>query len=132
GFGPRGRFRVFAPPFRDKGQLPMPTIDPGKLRSGMKIVMDGQLWVVTDFQLRTPGNLRSFVVIKAKNLQDGRVVEKTFRGGTDNPEQADVETRQCQYVFHDGHDYTFMDLQTYDQFTLSDEFLGSATSYLLP
>ena len=63
----------------------MPTIDPGRLRPGMKIVIDGQLWAVTDFQLRTPGNLRSFVVCKLKSLTDGRVVEKTFRGARGIP-----------------------------------------------
>src|SRR6185295_16571621 len=100
----------------------MPTIEAGKLRPGMKIVMDNQLWVVTDWQLRTPGNLRSFVVIKARNLQDGRTIEKTFRGGTDNPEMADVETRACQFLYKDSHnDFTFMDQTSYEQFAISEE-----------
>lgn len=110
----------------------MTSIDAGKLRPGMKIVMDGALWVVTDWQLRTPGNLRSFVVCKCKNLQDGRTIEKTFRGGNDSPELADTETRACQFVFSDGADYTFMDLESYEQFQLSTEFLGDATKFLMP
>jgi elongation factor P len=98
----------------------------------MKIVMDSQLWVVTDWQLRTPGNLRSFVVIKARNLQDGRTIEKTFRGGTDNPEQADVETKTCQYLYKDGSDFTFMELTNYEQFAIPEELLGAQAKFLLP
>ena len=110
----------------------MPPIDPVKLRPGRKIVVDGQLWVVTDFQHRTPGNLRSFVVVKMKNIIDGRVVEKTFRGSADHPESAEVETRTCQMLFHDDMGYTFMDLTTYDQFVLSEELLGFQAQFLVP
>lgn len=110
----------------------MGTIDAGRIRPGMKIVMDNQLWVVTDWQLRTPGNLRSFVVIKARNLQDGRTIEKTFRGGTDNPEQADVDVKSCQFLYKDGTAYTFMELNTYEQFELQEEMLGPQAKFLLP
>lgn len=110
----------------------MPTIDPGRLRPGMKIVLDSQLWVVTDWQLRTPGNLRSFVVCKVKNLVDGRVVEKTFRGSQDWPEQADVETRSCQFLYSDDMGFHFMDLNSYEQFTLQADFVGSQSNFLMP
>ncbi len=110
----------------------MPTIDPVKLRTGNKIVLDGQLWVVTDFQHRTPGNLRSFVVCKIKNLQDGRVIERTFRGASDWPEKADFEQRTCQYLFNDDFGYHFMDSQSYEQFALPAEFLGDQAQFLVP
>jgi elongation factor P len=113
-------------------QNAMPTIEPNRLRPGMKIVVDGQLWVVTDFQLRTPGNLRSFVVCKIKNIKDGRQVEKTWRGGNEAPEQADVETRTAQYLYTDGHLYTFMDTSTYEQFELESGLLGERTHFLVP
>lgn len=110
----------------------MPTIDPNRLRPGMKIVLDDQLWVVTDFQLRTPGNLRSFVVCKVKNLIDGRLVERTFRGGNDHPEQAQVEQRTCQFLFNDESGYNFMDLTTYEQFFIPEELLGFQARFLIP
>jgi elongation factor P len=102
----------------------MPTIDPVKLRPGMKIVTDGNLFVVTEFQHRTPGNLRSFVVCKLRGFADGRVVEKTFRGAADWPEQADFEQRTCTYLYNDQDGYHFMDSQTYEQFSLDPEMLG--------
>ena len=110
----------------------MPTIDPGKLRPGNKIVADGQLWVVTDFQLRTPGNKRSFVVCSLKNLIDGRVQERTFRGSADHPEVAEVESRICQFLYSDDIGFHFMDQRSYDQFHLGVEFLGDQAQYLIP
>jgi elongation factor P len=110
----------------------MPTIDPGKIRPGMKLVIDNQLWVVTDWQLRTPGNLRSFVVTKLKSLTDERTLEKTYRGSQEWPEMADVETRACQYLYSDDMGFYFMDLNSYEQFTLAAEFVGAQSKYLIP
>lgn len=110
----------------------MPTIDPGKLRPGMKVVIDNQLWVITDWQLRTPGNLRSFVVVKVKNLVTGQLVEKTYRGSQDWPEAADTETRACQYLYSDEMGFYFMDLNSYEQFMLATDFVGSQARYLMP
>lgn len=110
----------------------MATIDPGRLRPGMKIVCDGQLWVVTDFSLRTPGNLRSFVQTKLRNIKDGRVVDRTFRGGGELPEQADFEQKTCQFLYKDDQGYNFMDLTTYEQFMLPEEFLGLGAKFLIP
>lgn len=109
----------------------MATIDPGKMRVGNKIVLEDQLWVVTDWQLRTPGNLRSFVVIKIKNLIDGRAIERTFRGSAERIELAEVENRTCEYQYHDDMGYHFMDLTSYDQFALQDDFLGAQSNYLI-
>jgi elongation factor P len=107
-------------------------IDPTKLRPGMKIVCEGQLWMVTSYDHRTPGNLRSFVVCKLKNIQDGRVVERTWRGAAEPPEQADFDTRTCQYLYKDADGHHFMDLTTYDQFQIPDEILGLAAAFLIP
>jgi elongation factor P len=110
----------------------MPTIDPVRLRNGMKIVIDNQLWVVTDFQLRTPGNLRSFVVVKVRNLVNNQVVEKTFRGSADWPQPADVETRMCQFLYGDDMGFNFMDQKSYEQFMLATDFVGNQANFLMP
>lgn len=110
----------------------MPLIDPVKLRNGMKIVVDGTLYVVTDVQHRTPGNLRSFVQTKLRSYADKRVVDKTFRGAADFPEVAEFEQKSCQFLYADQEGYHFMDLKTYDQFQLEGEFLGLQTNFLIP
>lgn len=109
----------------------MATIDPGRLRPGMKVVIEGELYIVQTFDLRTPGNLRSFVRSKMKKVSDGRVTEMTFRGSSDIQE-ADYATRTCQYLFKDATDYTFMDTKTYEQFTLDEDFLGIQAQFLVP
>lgn len=110
----------------------MPTIDPVKLRPGNKIVVEGTLYQVTTFDHRTPGNLRSFVVCKLKNMADGRVVEKTFRGGADWPEVADFEQRTTQFLYNDQDGFHFMDLQSFEQFTLEEDSIGFAAKFLVP
>lgn len=106
-------------------------LDPGKLRPGMKVVIENNLWLVTSFELRTPGNLRSFVRCKMKSLKDGRVEEMTFRGGAADVELADFETKSCQFLFKDADGYHFMDLTSYEQFTLSEEFLGFQSQFMV-
>ncbi|MBI5154851.1 elongation factor P [Candidatus Poribacteria bacterium] len=110
----------------------MATVDANRLRPGMKIVVDGQIWTVTDFQHRTPGNLRAFVVCKIKNLKDGRVTEKTFRGAENTAETAEFEQHTCQFLYKDGDGYHFMDLGSYEQFSLPEEDLGLSAKFLVP
>jgi elongation factor P len=109
----------------------MTFIEPTRVRPGMKLVVENQLWVVTDYTHKTPGNLRSFVVVKIKNLLDGRTMEKTYRG-SEVPEMADFEQRTVQFIYSDDTGYTFMDLSTYEQFTLSPEMVGFAANFLKP
>jgi elongation factor P len=109
----------------------MATIDPVKLRPGMKIVIDKALFIVTEFQHRTPGNLRSFVVCKLRSYPEGRIVEKTFRGAADWPEPADFEQRTCQFLYQDQDGYVFMDTQNFEQFTLEESMIGFGAKLLI-
>lgn len=110
----------------------MATIDPGQLRPGMKVVVDGELCIVQSFDLRTPGNLRSFVRSKMKKVKDGSVVEMTFRGAGADIQEADYETKTCQFLFKDSEGFHFMDLTTYEQFCLTEDFLGFQAQFLAP
>lgn len=108
------------------------TIEANDLRPGMKVVVEGDLWVVQTFDLRTPGNLRSFVRSKMKRITDGAVNEFTFRGGNPTIYPADFEMKNCQFLFGDQDGYTFMDLTNYEQFVLPQEFLGFGANFLAP
>ncbi len=110
----------------------MAAVDPGQLRPGMKVVVDGELYIVQTFDLRTPGNLRSFVRSKMKKVKDGSVVEMTFRGAGADIQEADYETKTCQFLFKDAEGFHFMDLTTYEQFTLQEDFLGIQANFLAP
>jgi elongation factor P len=87
------------------------------LRKGALIKLDGAPWKVLEYGQKHMGRGGSTVVTKLKNLLDGRVVTKTFKGA-DKVEPADIETRSTQYLYSaDGLAY-FMDNQSFDQYEI--------------
>jgi elongation factor P len=100
------------------------------LKNGLILNIDGQLWAVIEFQHVKPGKGPAFVRTKLKNVLSGKVVEKTFNAGV-KVETANVDKREMNYLYNDGSGYVFMDNQTYDQMSLSDEVVGDAKNYLL-
>ena len=101
------------------------------IRPGYGVKMDGKLWVVVNYEFRNPGNLRSFVNIKYKNVQNGAQIEKRHQPSED-VEVIDLDRRQMEYLFSDGHGATFMDTETYDQLVMPKDVLGEALQYLRP
>ncbi|MCO7240546.1 elongation factor P [Aeromicrobium sp. CnD17-E] len=100
------------------------------LKNGMVLNIDGQLWTVIEFQHVKPGKGPAFVRTKMKNVESGKVVDKTFNAGT-KVETATVDKRDMQYLYNDGTNYVFMDVQTYDQIEIAPEAMGSAPDFLL-
>jgi elongation factor P len=100
------------------------------VRKGMVILGDDkQLYYVVDRELKTPGNLPSKLTLKLKNLKTGFVNEKRFHP-EDKVEQAYLEKRTMEYLYKDRDGYVFMDTQTYDQDTLSEDMVGELMPYL--
>ncbi len=100
------------------------------LKNGLVLKIDGQLWAVVDFQHVKPGKGPAFVRTKLKNILSGKVVDKTFNAGV-SVETANVDKRNMQYLYRDGEDWVFMDLDTYDQYPISDTVVGDASQYML-
>jgi elongation factor P len=100
------------------------------LKNGIVLNLDGQLWSVVDFQHVKPGKGGAFVRTKLKNVLSGKVVDRTFNAGT-RVETATVDRRDMQYLYKEGEDFVFMDLQTYDQLHVPDPTVGKAADYLL-
>ena len=100
------------------------------LKNGIVLNLDGQLWSVVEFQHVKPGKGPAFVRTKIKNVESGKVVDKTFNAGT-KVETANVDKRDMQYLYNDGTNYVFMDTQTYDQIEVQRDAMGSATDFLL-
>jgi elongation factor P len=97
----------------------------------MAIKMDGKLFLITETEHRTPGNLRAFVQIKIRDLKSGSLIEKRLRSGED-VEQVDLDRRQMEYLYDQGGKSVFMDLESYDQHELSKEVVGDLNLYVLP
>jgi len=98
-------------------------------RSGLTIRMDGELWTVIEFQHVNPGNWRAFVRAKLKSLKSGKVVETRFRAG-EAVEVIRIETKEFQYLYHDGSSYVFMDKETYDQINVDAATIGKGAHFL--
>ncbi|KOS68094.1 elongation factor P [Lysinibacillus contaminans] len=95
-------------------------------RTGLTIIVDGQLYRVLDFQHVKPGKGAAFVRSKLRNLRNGNVQEKTFRAG-EKVEKAQIDNRKMQYLYAQGDEHVFMDLESYDQ----TELASSAIEYEL-
>jgi elongation factor P len=90
---------------------------------------DGQLFTVVDYHLNTPGNWRAILQLKLKNLKTGAVTNERVRP-EDKVEQAYLDKREMQYLYQEGDGFVFMDQETYDQITLSREWVGDLILYL--
>ena len=104
-------------------------ISTNDFRTGVTIEVDGQPWIVVDFQHVKPGKGSAFVRAKIKNVITGAVLERTFNAGEKLP-RAHIERREAQFLYAVGEDYTFMDNETYEQVTLKREDIGSGVNYL--
>lgn len=104
-------------------------INVNDFRTGVTIELDGDVWQVMEFQHVKPGKGAAFVRSKLRNLRNGNIAERTFRGGEKVP-KALVETRQMQYLYESGGEYTFMDNETYDQISLPEERLKYELNFL--
>jgi elongation factor P len=98
-------------------------------RTGMTIRIDGELWNIVEFQHVNPGNWRAFVRAKLKSLKSGKVVEIRFRAG-EAIEVVRIDTKEYQYLYHDGTSYVFMDKETYDQINVEEKMIGEGAQFL--
>lgn len=101
------------------------------LRPGYGVRMDGKLFVITNYEHRTPGNLRAFIQLKIRNVTTGQILEKRL-SSSDDVEVIDLDRRPMEFLYAEGKDAVFMDVENYDQITISAGVLGEALSYLRP
>jgi elongation factor P len=107
----------------------MATIQATRLKKGMLVKMDQDLFRVLELQHVTPGNLRGFVRIKLRNIRNGTLSDQKLRS-EDSIERATLDEREMQYLYQDGDDYYFMDTSSYEQIHIHSEALGESVNYL--
>jgi len=91
-------------------------------KTGLTVEVEGDIFTVVEFQHVKPGKGAAFVRSKLKNLRNGNTVERTFRAG-ETIGRAIIENREVQYLYGAAGEYSFMDNETYDQFTLTESQL---------
>lgn len=99
-------------------------------KTGVSVELDGQAFMVLEFQHVKPGKGAAFVRAKLRNIKNGGTVEKTFRGGEKLP-KAHLDRREMQYLYNDGEGFVFMDNESYEQTTITAEAIGEGVKWLL-
>jgi elongation factor P len=98
-------------------------------KTGLTIEIDGDLYTVIDFQHVKPGKGAAFVRSKLKNIRTGYTVERTFNSN-EKVENARIEYREMQFLYKSSDEYSFMDMETYDQMMIPEAKMGDAPKYL--
>lgn len=101
------------------------------LSPGMGVKMDGKLFVVTGVEHRTPGNLRAFVQLTIKDIIKAQTLEKRLKP-QDDIEVVDLDRREMEYLYSDSTGATFMDGESYEQYTMPVNVLGNSLKFLRP
>ncbi|HIK13390.1 MAG TPA: elongation factor P [Oscillatoriaceae cyanobacterium M33_DOE_052] len=104
-------------------------ISSNDFRPGVTIELDGAVWRVVEFLHVKPGKGSAFVRTKLKNVQNGSVVERTFRAAEVVP-QATLEKRTMQYTYKDAEQFVLMDMETYEESRLNPDQIGDRVKYL--
>lgn len=104
-------------------------ISAGDFRNGITIELDSNVFQIIEFQHVKPGKGAAFVRTKLKNIKSGGVVEKTFRP-TEKCPQARIDRKEMQYLYSDGDMFNFMDVETYDQISLTKDEIGDSLKFV--
>ena len=106
-------------------------ISTGDFKRGLRVLVDGDPWVILDVHVQSPSarGASSLSKLKIRNLRTGQVLDRTFRGG-DRVDEPDLELRPVQFLYRDDDGFHFMDTQSYEQFSLDGDDLGDAGGYL--
>ena len=101
------------------------------IRRGQAVIIDGKLFVVTNADHNTPGNLRAKVQFKLRDVIKGTIQDKRV-GATDDIETTNLDARQVEYLYSDNDGHVLMDLETYEQDSIPKEVFGDDILYLKP
>lgn len=107
------------------------SISTADFRTGLTVETGAGLFSIVEFQHVKPGKGGAFVRTKLRNLRTGAVIDKTFRAG-EKMQQAMIRRRPMRFLYRSGDEYTFMDMETFDQIGLAGDRIGESSKYLKP
>lgn len=100
------------------------------LRKGLKVTLDNDPYVVIAFDFTKPGKGQALYRTKLRNMINGTILDRTYRSG-ETFEPAHLEERKMQFLYKEENLYVFMDNQTYDQVSMSEDALGDSKYFLI-
>ena len=101
-----------------------------QFKNGLKLILDGNPCSIVNNEIVKPGKGQAFNRVKFKDLITGKTLEKTYKSG-ESLEGADVMELEMQYLYNDGEKWHFMEPESFEQYDLSEESMGSAVDYLV-
>ncbi len=101
----------------------------GDLRKGLKIEMDGDPYVIVQFEFVKPGKGQALYKCKLKNMLTGAQFDRTFRSG-EKFNESNLEEHEMEYLYSDGNSYCFMNTSTYDQEFLTENQITESKDFL--
>jgi elongation factor P len=107
------------------------TISTNQFKNGTHIEIDGKIWKIIEFQHVKPGKGGAFVRTKLRRIEDGSVIDRTFRAG-EKFRPVRTESKRMQYLYDSGDSAVFMDSQSYEQIEIPTESLGDSMRWVLP
>jgi elongation factor P len=106
-------------------------ISTSQFKNGTHIEVDGTIYRIMDFQHVKPGKGGAFVRSKLRRVEDGNVVDRTFRAG-EKFRPVRTETRKMQYLYDSGDAAVFMDAQSYEQTEISRDTIADEMRWVVP
>ena len=104
-------------------------IDANLIRPGNILEHNNRQWAVLKIQIVQPGKGGAFIQVEMRDVRTGTKTQERWRT-VDTVEKLQVEEKECTYLFGDGESITFMDQETYEQFTVSRELVGEPGAFL--
>jgi elongation factor P len=106
-------------------------VSTNQFKNGSHIEIDGKIWKIIEFQHVKPGKGGAFVRTKLRRIEDGSVIDKTFRAG-EKFRAVRTESKKMQFLYDSGDAAVFMDNRDYDQIEIPTEALGDSMKWVLP
>lgn len=98
-------------------------------RRGLKIEIDGKPFEIVEFLHFKPGKGGAMVRTKLRNILTGQVVDNTFRSG-EKVGKPDLVAQTMQYLYKDGDDFVFMDMESYEQIHVQPAQVGDQGGFM--
>ncbi len=108
----------------------MPNFNAGDFKKGIKVILDNEPYEMLECNFVKPGKGQALYRTRLRNLLNGKILDRTYRSG-ESLEAADVHRSEGQYLYRDATGYIFMDNESYEQYSLSEETCGDRTKFLL-
>ena len=105
------------------------TLTASDLRKGLKIEIDGDPYIIVDFEFSKPGKGQALYRCRLRNMITGTQFDRTYRSA-DKFISADLEELQMEFLYREAKQYCFMNTASYEQVYLSEEQVGDAVNYL--